>query len=152
MTLDGFKPGNAAFRAEMDAYARLVESQYVLPDGLLSRMMQRESQYDPNAIGKKEDHGILQQRPIFVRDLAGRFKYPFDPFNPKQALIAAAKYLAFYYKVTGGAGWDLTIIAYNQGPEALKAFLKAKALFGKAELSREVQSYIKEVLPGSFRG
>ena len=153
MTLAGFTPGTPAFRAEMDAFARLVESQYKLPSGMLSRMMLKESQYDPNAIQERtQAAGIVQQRPMFVRDMAQRFKYVFDPYNPRQALVAAAKYLAYIYRVTNGEGWDLPLIAYNYGEGNMRAYLKAKALYGNAKLPRETISYIAAIAPETLRG
>lgn len=153
MMIAGFTPGTQSFRAEMDAYARLVESQYKLPAGLLSRMMEKESQYDPVAFqSRTQAAGIVQQRPVFVRDMALRFNYVFDPLNPKQALIAAAKYLSYIYKITKQSGWDLPLIAYNYGEGNMRAFLKAKALYGKAKLPLETVQYVAFIHPESLRG
>jgi len=153
VNLAGFTPGSAAYRAEMDAYARLVESQYKLPTGMLSRMMQKESQYDPLAYQERtQAAGIVQQRPIFVDDMARRFKFVFDPYNARTALIASAKYLAFINRITNNAGWDLPLIAYNYGEGNLRAYLKAKALYGRAQLPRETINYIAAIAPDTLRG
>jgi len=153
VTLARFTPGTATFRNEMDAYARMVESQYGLPVGMLSRMMEKESQYDPLAYQERtQAAGIVQQRPMFVQDMAQRFKYSFDPLNPRQALIAAAKYLSYIYRITKQVGWDLPLIAYNYGEGNMRAYLKAKALYGNAKLPKETISYIAAIAPETLRG
>lgn len=145
-------PGTPQFRADMDIAARMLEAQFKLPNGILSAMMQHESQYDPNAVSADGlDKGILQQRPIFVSDQAKRFKNNLDPFNPKQALYATASYLAFVYRITGRTAWDWPIIAYNWGEGSMQTFRAMLAQGVPVKLPRITVNYIRAVAPQYLR-
>lgn len=142
-------PVSGAWRAEMDIAARVLEKQYSLPAGLLSRLMDKESRYDPDAFNPCTGAtGITQAMPIFVQDMAGRFRNPFDPLNPRAALAATAKYLAWVYKRSGSLSWALPLMAYNWGEGNMSAWRRAKAQGVNALVPRETVAYIAAIAPG----
>lgn len=148
-----FTPGSAAFRREMDQAAAILEKQFGLLPGILSRMMAKESQYDPNAYNTvTQAAGIVQQRPIFVRDVTEARPHiykiaNFDPYNPKQALYAAAAYLNFIFKRTGSNSWAWPLIAYNWGEGAMNGFRKGVSLGMNPKLPDETIAYVRYIAP-----
>lgn len=55
----------------------------------------QESKLDHKAISSAGAKGLFQFMPITIRDITDRFKYPFDPYDPKQATEAAKIYLTW---------------------------------------------------------
>lgn len=141
-------PVSPAWRAEMDVVARALENQYGLPGGLLSRLMALESRYDPVAFNPCTGAlGIAQVKPIFVQDMAGRFRSPFDPLNPRAALAATARYLAWVHRRTGSLSWSLPLMAYNWGEGNMSTWRGARSRGINALIPRETIAYIAAIAP-----
>lgn len=87
--------------------AWFVEASHVhgLPPGLLSRVAKQESNYDPNAESGAGAQGLMQIVPKWHPGV--------DPWNPKEAIFYAAKYLQNLRKQTGS--WIMALAAYNWG-------------------------------------
>jgi N-acetyl-anhydromuramyl-L-alanine amidase AmpD len=80
-----------------------------VPASILSALLLQESNYDPNAVNDTSGAaGIAQFMPETARGLG------IDPFNPQQAIPAAARYLKQQYDTFGS--WELALAAYNAGP------------------------------------
>lgn len=146
-------------KAQLITYARGVSQSFGIPENLIVRMMEKETScFDSEAVNTATGaRGILQQRDIFVDDMALRFKYSVDPLNPYQAIIAAAKYLKFMNAIYTKAmpahsnHWDLAVMAYNLGHVGVKRFLSGVALYGKAKIPRETFNYVSYVAPEFLR-
>jgi len=115
-------------------------AKYGLPAGLLSRLAQRESIYDPNAVSPVGAIGLMQIMPKHHPDL--------DPgelaldraaaLDPKRAIPYAAKYLRQLYDRFGT--WTLAVAAYNAGPTAVKKY-------GGVPPFKETRAYVAAILP-----
>jgi len=83
------------------------EEKYNLPRGLLGRIAQQESSFDPNAKSSAGALGLMQFMPATAKWME------IDPFNPSQAIEGAAKYLKYLHKKF--KSWPLALAAYNWG-------------------------------------
>lgn len=104
-----FRPPDAA--APFMPIFRRASEQHGVPLPLLVRVGEQESYFDPQAYNDGSGaSGIMQLVPRW---------YPgVDPFNPSQAIPAAAESLRDYYDEFGA--WSLALAAYNWGPGNLK--------------------------------
>lgn len=80
---------------------------------LLKAVIQAESNFNPNAVSYAGAQGLCQLMPNTARHLGVT-----DPFCPEQSIMGGAKYLGQMQKTFGSI--DLTLAAYNAGPEAVK--------------------------------
>lgn len=82
-------------------------ARYGVPENLLIRTAEQESHFDPNAYNASSGaEGIMQLVPRW---------YPgVDPYNPAEAIPAAAQSLRRYHDRFGS--WALALAAYNWGP------------------------------------
>jgi hypothetical protein len=95
-----------------------------------TRLLWRESLFDPNAVSPKGAQGIAQ----FMPDTADRRKLD-DPFEPLSAVKASASFLADLKKTFGNLG--LAAAAYNAGEQRITDWLA-----GKRGLPDETQEYV----------
>jgi Transglycosylase SLT domain len=95
-----------------------------------TRLLWRESLFDPNAVSPKGAQGIAQ----FMPDTADRRKLD-DPFEPLSAVKASASFLADLKKSFGNVG--LAAAAYNAGEQRVTDWLA-----GKRGLPDETQEYV----------
>ncbi|HET7850289.1 MAG TPA: lytic transglycosylase domain-containing protein [Pseudolabrys sp.] len=109
-----------------------------LPLGFLTRVIWRESRFDPQAIGPAtrsgaHAEGIAQfmARTALDRDLA-------DPFDPVQALPKAAEYLRDLRNEFGNLG--LAAAAYNAGPGRVRGWLD-----GARTMPAETRRYVEAI-------
>lgn len=105
-----------------------------VPAPLLERVAQQESHFDTTAHNAGSDaSGIMQLVPRW---------YPgVDPFDPSEAIPAAANSLRTYYDQFGS--WPLALAAYNWGPGNLSESIAAGQ--GPADWPRETQNYVSEI-------
>ena len=98
-----------------DAYNQLAaifaaaESQYNIPTDLLARQGWEESDWNVNATGAAGEQGIMQFMPATAAQQGLS-----NPFDPTQAIPAAAALMASLYNTFGH--WSLALAAYNAGP------------------------------------
>lgn len=85
-----------------------------VPQDLLTALLQTESGFDPGAVSSAGAEGIAQIMPGTAASLG------VDPFDPQQAVPAAARLLRSYYDRFGS--WRLALAAYNAGPGAVERF------------------------------
>jgi Transglycosylase SLT domain len=95
-----------------------------------TRLLWRESLFDPNAVSPKGAQGIAQ----FMPDTADRRKLE-DPFEPLSAVKASASFLADLKKTFGNLG--LAAAAYNAGEQRVSGWLA-----GNRSLPDETQEYV----------
>src|SRR5215475_1603254 len=106
-----------------------------LPVGFFTRLIWRESHFNPDAIGPvtrsgQRAQGIAQFMPGTAadRDLS-------DPFNPVQALPKAASLLPDLREAFGNLG--LAAAAYNAGPQRIRGWLA-----GSRTMPAETERYV----------
>lgn len=110
-----------------------LETQHGLPQGLLTAVLQAESQHDPQATNPQSGAaGLFQLMPATARS------YGVDPYDPVQAAPAAAKELARLYHTYAG---DLptTLAGWNWGQGRMERF-------GFEKRPQETRTFIDRVL------
>jgi hypothetical protein len=118
------------------ALCRLIETsarQRDLPVSFLTRLIWQESTFRTTAISPMGAQGVAQFMPGTAqeRGLA-------DPFDPEQAIPAAASFLAELSARFGNLG--LAAAAYNGGPNRVTAWLE-----GKGGLPAETRDYVARI-------
>lgn len=89
-------------------------SRFGLPAGLLQAVAETESGGDPSAVSGAGAEGIMQLMPSTAAGLG------VDPFDPSQAIPAAAGMLSSYLQRFGSV--PLALAAYNAGPGAVGTY------------------------------
>lgn len=92
-----------------------VEQEKGLPPGLLTALIQKESDFDPNAVSPKGYVGLMQMGEDASKDVNLN---PADRTNPEKAIPAGAEYLAKQYRMFGN--WPQALAAYNWGAGNVK--------------------------------
>lgn len=111
-------------------------AQYGLPDGLLARMAQQESGYNPAAVSSKGAAGLFQFMPSTARD------FGIDPLDPSQSTFAAARYIRQLYDRF--QSWREALAAYNWGMGNLERKDLIDGVFGD-DLPPETQNYVSSI-------
>ncbi|MBI0446990.1 lytic transglycosylase domain-containing protein [Deinococcus sp. DB0503] len=105
------------------------------PDLLVS-LIWVESRFCPRAVSPKGALGLGQLMPGTARELGVE-----NPFDPRQNLYGAAKYLRQQWNIF--KDWPLALAAYNAGPGNVMAA-------GGVPTLPETQTYVAKVL-GTYR-
>ena len=106
----GATSGSTPYQADFASAA----STYGVPDKLLSAVADTESGYQPSAVSGAGAEGLMQLMPSTATSLG------VNPFDPAQAIPAAAQLLSAYYAKYGS--WPLALAAYNAGPAAVDQY------------------------------
>ena len=106
---------NAKVQANADKFGfASLESQYKLPNGLLSAINMQESRGNANAIGPMTKYGTAKGGFQFLDGTAKRFGLIGNAvFDTGKSAEAAAKYFQFLYQKFGT--WEKAISAYHAG-------------------------------------
>lgn len=123
---------------DIENWAAEARPEYVDPD-LLYAIAQTESSLDPKAVSKVGAEGLFQFMPITQRDLAERFKFPFDPFCPRCSTIAAVKYLSWLMKEF--TSLDAVLMAWNWGYGNTQRYIAGVLTV----MPKETRDFIKKV-------
>jgi Transglycosylase SLT domain/D-alanyl-D-alanine carboxypeptidase len=99
---------------------------------LLAALLRAESGFDPRAVSPAGARGIAQLMPATAAGLGVR-----DPFDPGQAIPAAARLLGAHLRAFGSV--PLALAAYNAGPGAVRRY-------GGVPPFRETQAYVARVM------
>ena len=99
---------------------------------LLAALLRSESGFDAGAVSPAGAQGIAQFMPATARGMGLR-----DPFDPAQAIPAAARLLAGHLRAFGSV--PLALAAYNAGPDAVTRH-------GGVPPYRETQAYVARIL------
>jgi hypothetical protein len=127
------QPGAGATETVGEALCRLIETSAKargLPVAFLTRLIWQESSFRTTVISRAGAQGVAQFMPGTAqeRGLA-------DPFDPEQAIPAAAHLLSDLRAQFGNLG--LAAAAYNGGPNRVASWLA-----GKGGLPAETQDYV----------
>lgn len=97
--------------------------EYDIPVKILSNIIQQESKWKPEAIGKNYIDGKLYSYDSGLTQLNSKYKSyfeqkfndgkPIDPHHPETAIKVGARYLKWAYDLTGS--WVNAILVYNGG-------------------------------------
>lgn len=124
------KPDRKAFAATVCAAIDQASAANNLDRVFFTRLLWKESLFDPNAVSPKGAQGLAQ----FMPDTAERRKLA-DPFDPLAAVGASASFLADLKKEFGNLG--LAAAAYNAGEGRISRWLA-----GTSSLPGETEDYV----------
>lgn len=131
--LIGPLPYTGKYRGEYLEMARAAAQRHNIPGDLFLRLVQQESNWDPNAESHKGALGLAQLMPATAKRLR------VDPLDPYENLDGGARYLAQQYRKF--KSWRLALAAYNAGPEAVKKHNGIPPY-------KETENYVKAVWGG----
>ncbi|WP_323778106.1 lytic transglycosylase domain-containing protein [Leisingera sp.] len=126
----GTLPYSGKYRGQYLKLARVAARQHGVPEDLFLRLVQQESNWNPNAKSHKGALGLAQLMPATARALG------VNPAVPQQNLEGGARYLARQFRKFGS--WRLALAAYNAGPDAVKKY-------GGVPPYKETQNYVKKI-------
>ncbi|WP_134500042.1 lytic transglycosylase domain-containing protein [Microvirga pakistanensis] len=118
------------------ALCRLIEGaaqRQDLPRGFLTRLIWQESSFRTSVVSPAGAQGVAQFMPGTARERGLA-----DPFDPEQAIPAAAELIAELSKRFGNLG--LAAAAYNGGPARVSSWLE-----GRGELPAETRNYVASI-------
>lgn len=118
------------YRGEYLEMAREAARKHGVPEDLFLRLVQQESNWDPNAESHKGALGLAQLMPATARRLG------VDPTIPRQNLEGGARYLSKQFRKFGS--WRLALAAYNAGPQAVRKY-------GGIPPYEETQNYVAKI-------
>jgi hypothetical protein len=124
------KPDRKAFAATICAAIDKASTANDLDRVFLTRLLWKESLFDPNAVSPKGAQGLAQ----FMPETAER-RNLVDPFDPVAAIGASAAFLADLKKDFGNIG--LAAAAYNAGEKRISRWLE-----GTSNLPGETEDYV----------
>ena len=102
--------------AQLRREVRKVAVQVGVPPGIAEALVERESEFNPDAVNPNDpSYGIMQLQTRYLPWFAARFNdgRPIDPFDPAVSIRVGLRYLASLHAVCGD-WWD-TIASYNCG-------------------------------------
>lgn len=126
----GALPYSGKYRGQYLDMARDAARQHGVPEELFLRLVQQESNWNPNAMSHKGALGLAQLMPATARALG------VNPAVPRQNLEGGARYLARQFRKFGS--WRLALAAYNAGPEAV-------VKHGGVPPYKETQNYVRKI-------
>ena len=115
------------------ALCRLIEGAartQKIPRDLLTKLIWQESSFRPNVVSPAGAQGIAQFMPGTAKE-----RGLIDPFDPEQAILKAAEFIAHLEQQFGNLG--LAAAAYNGGPARVASWLA-----GRGGLPAETQNYV----------
>ncbi len=124
------KPDRKVFAASICAAIDKASTANDLDRVFFTRLLWKESLFDPNAVSPKGAQGLAQ----FMPETAERRNLA-DPFDPVAAISASASFLADLKKDFGNIG--LAAAAYNAGEKRITRWLA-----GTSNLPDETEDYV----------
>ena len=106
---------------------------YGVNESLLKAIIKAESGFNPRAVSKKGDKGLMQLMPENIR----AFRLT-DPFDPRENIMGGTRYFKRMINRYGGE-LSLAIAAYNAGPEKVDQYRGVPPY-------KETENFVKRVL------
>jgi len=116
------------YRGPLMELARTTAQRHGVPADLFLRLIQQESNWNPNARSHKGALGLAQLMPATARALG------VNPRVVAENLDGGARYLRTQFNTFGT--WRLALAAYNAGPGAVQKY-------GGVPPYRETQNYVR---------
>jgi soluble lytic murein transglycosylase-like protein len=110
---------------------------YGIPVDWIAAVMRAESAFDPRATSPKGAMGLMQLMPDTWAALREQLALGPDPYDPRDNILAGARYLRDLYDEFGVGGF---LAAYNAGPRRYLDFLTR----GRA-LPAETRAYVATI-------
>ncbi|MDP7981136.1 lytic transglycosylase domain-containing protein [Bacillus sp. WLY-B-L8] len=117
-------------------YADIIQkasNTYGIPKTLIQKMIEVESDYNPNTVSSAGAMGLMQLMPDNVKEQGVK-----NPFSPAESIEGGVKELTGYLKKYNG-DLVLALAAYNAGPGNVKKY-------GGVPPFQETEKYIKKIL------
>ena len=124
---------NGKYRGEYLTLAKQAARKYNIPENIFLRLVQQESNWNPQAKSHKGALGLAQLMPATASALG------VDPMDPRENLDGGARYLKRQYDKF--RDWRLALAAYNAGPGAVERYKGIPPY-------KETQNYVKAILGG----
>jgi hypothetical protein len=139
MQLSALRGWEQADAETLNAYMRYYSTWLGMPEDLLTLVAMKESSYDPetgyynNSYSWAGAAGLMQLRPIALRDIQQRFGMSIDPMEPIQAIVGAALmfylnrvYIRHYAKRLPDL--NSLIVAYNGGWQMGLRYMRGQSI------------------------
>lgn len=132
-------------RETLERHAETIAGRYGVPADTLKAICERESSWNPRAVGSVGEIGLCQLRPQTVALMKGatwrkdlneneRIKLiESELFDPRANLAWAAQYLRWMMREAKG-DITLAIAAYNAGPGVIRYVHRVKDTMGEGEI------------------
>ncbi len=122
---------SGAYKGTYLPMAEAAARKYGIPEDLFKRLVQQESNWNPNAKSPKGALGLAQLMPQTARGLG------VNPRKPMENLDGGARYLKQQYNRF--RSWKLALAAYNAGPEAVEKYNGVPPY-------KETRNYVSKIL------
>ena len=140
-------------RAELQARARLIASQYgIPPQGFVAQIAQ-ESNWIPNAVNAGSGaQGLGQFMPATWQE----WGQGLSPFDPVASLDAAARYMRWirqWLKSQGLSGtWEQALASYNWGIGNVRTAVNTYGADWLETAPLETREYVRKIAPEYYSG
>jgi soluble lytic murein transglycosylase-like protein len=105
---------------------------YDVDPDLIRAVMRAESAFNPLVVSPAGAQGLMQLMPALADEMGVT-----DPFDPRQNIMAGAKYLRWLLNLNRG-NIPLTLAGYNAGPTAVSKYKRVPPF-------KETQQYVKKI-------
>ena len=105
---------------------------YGLDPELIRAVMRAESAFNPMVVSPAGAQGLMQLMPALAAEMGVT-----DPFDPRQNIMAGAKYLRWLLDLNRG-NIPLTLAGYNAGPTVVSKYKRVPPF-------KETQRYVKKI-------
>jgi soluble lytic murein transglycosylase-like protein len=105
---------------------------FALDPDLIRAVMRAESAFNPMVVSPAGAQGLMQLMPALAEEMGVT-----DPFDPRQNIMAGAKYLRWLLDLNRG-NIPLTLAGYNAGPTVVAKYKRVPPF-------KETQRYVKKI-------
>jgi soluble lytic murein transglycosylase-like protein len=130
VSMDQFQALNPE-RAYDNIISEAADAYNVDPD-LIRAVVRAESAFNPMVVSPAGAQGLMQLMPALAEEMGVT-----DPFDPRQNIMAGAKYLRWLLDLNRG-NIPLTLAGYNAGPTIVSKYKRVPPF-------KETQSYVKKI-------